>query len=265
MAEFVIDRILIYPVRSLGGMSIIDAEISPGGSLLGDREWVVVRPDGSVLWQGDIPRTTLLSAFLSNGELSVRGHDGGIGPRPRDAQGGATTVRQDGYSLSGVDQGEEIAQWLSDQLRTSCRLVRIGAEAHRWGGLNPIHAVSLVSLAALNERLAEQGAAPVEVERFRPNVVLSGRHSAFDEERAEEIHFPDASLVLREPCVRCELPNISRLDASRGKQPLKMIGTMSRTRSSARPASFGVYCTAEGKSLRTGMEDMTGHVGQSRL
>lgn len=117
---------------------------------------VVVRPDGSLLWQGDIPLMTLLSPSLSDGELVVRGHDLGIGPRPRDAQGGNTTVRQDGYSLSGIDQGEEIAQWLSDQLETSCRLVRIGAEAHRWTGLNPIHAVSLVSLTTLN---------PV---RFRP-------------------------------------------------------------------------------------------------
>lgn len=256
MAGFVIDRILIYPVRSLGGMTITHAQITPAGSFLGDREWVVVRPDGSLLWQGDIPRMTLLSATLADGELVLRGHDGEIGPSPRDAARGTTTIRQDGYSLEGIDQGEAIAQWLTGQLGTPCRLVRIGAEAHRWGGLKPIHAVSLVSLAALNSRLSDQGEEAVEVERFRPNVVVSGSHTAFYEENVEEILFPDVSLVLREPCVRCELPNISRRDATRGKQPLKMIGAMSRTRSSARPASFGVYCTARGTVLREGMTDI---------
>jgi uncharacterized protein len=253
MAEFVIERILIYPVRSLGGMTMTQAEITPAGSLLGDREWVVVRPDGSLLWQGDIPRMTLLSASLVDGELAVRGHDGALGPRPKDGVGGVTTVRQDGYSVPGTDQGDDIAQWLSAQLEAPCRLVRTGAEAHRWGGLNPIHAVSLVSLAALNERLVDQGYEPVEVERFRPNVVFSGRHDAFDEERVETIEFDGASLLLREPCVRCELPNISRVDASRGKQPLKLIGAMSRNRPSARPASFGTYCAARGEVLRSGM------------
>lgn len=153
MAEFVIDRILIYPVRSLGGMTITEAQITPAGSLLGDREWVVVRPDGSLLWQGDIPRMTLLSATLADGELVIKGHDGEIGPSPRNAVNGTTTIRQDGYALEGIDQGDEIARWLTDQLEAPCRLVRIGDEAHRWGGLNPIHAVSLVSLAALNARL----------------------------------------------------------------------------------------------------------------
>jgi len=252
MNPFRIENIWIYPVRSLGGMAVSEAQITASGSLRGDREWVVVQPDGRLIWQGDIPRMTLLSASLDGGKLMVRGHDGKLGPEPMDAVDGQTTVTQDGYTLAGIDQGNDVAHWLSEQLGTSCRLVRTGEEAHRWGGLNPIHAVSLVSLAALNARLSEHGDEPVEVERFRPNVVLSGSHAAFDEELATEITFAAASLDIREPCVRCELPNISRRDASRGKQPLKMIGTMSRDRPAARPASFGIYCTAKGKSLRVG-------------
>ncbi|WP_046144001.1 MOSC domain-containing protein [Devosia soli] len=253
MAVFRIETIFIYPVRSIGGMAVAEAQITPGGSLRGDREWVVVRPDGSLLWQGDIPRMTLLSASIETDGLRIRGHDGGVGPVPRDIAGGDVAVRQDGYTLAGIDQGDEMAEWLGAQLETPCRLVRVGEEAHRWGGLNPIHAVSLASLAALNARLVSAGEAAVEVERFRANVVLGGSHAAFAEEAADELVFEDASLVLREPCVRCELPNISRVDARRGKQPLKAIGMMSRSRPAARPASFGTYCTAKGTSLRLGM------------
>jgi uncharacterized protein len=253
MTKFRIDQLLIYPVRSLGGMSVSHTQITAGGSLVGDREWVVVRPDGSLIWQGDIPRMTLLSARLDNGALILIGHDGQIGPDAKDDPDGQTTVTQDGFTLAGVDQGGEVADWLSDQLGTRCRLVRIGEEAHRWGGLNPIHAISLASLSALNTRLVEHGHQTVEAERFRPNVILSGSHAAFAEEFETELNFGEASLTIREPCVRCELPNISRENADRGKQPLKMIGAMSKARPAARPASFGMYCAARGPVLRVGM------------
>lgn len=252
MTVFGIEQLFIYPVRSLGGMAVSEARITASGSLQGDREWIVTRPDGSLVWQGDIPRMALLSARLDGTSLILKGNDGTIGPPAADALG-RTAVRQDGYDLIGFDQGDAIADWLSNQLQSPCRLVRTGEEAHRWGGLNPIHAVSLVSLSVLNARLAARGEQPVEVERFRPNVVFSGAHAAFEEETAGELIFDQSSLVLREPCVRCELPNISREDASRGMQPLKLIGAMSRQRPTARPASFGTYCTAKGNVLRVGM------------
>lgn len=253
MTTFIIESILIYPVKSLGGMAVDDAKITASGSLVGDREWVVTRPDGSALWQGDIPRMTLLSACLEGGDLVLRGHDGSVGPRPRDEIGSHVRVQQEGYQLSGMDQGDAVADWLTEQLGAACRLVRVGAQAHHWAGLNPVHVVSSVSLSALNARLNAQGQTHVEVERFRPNVVLGGTHAAFAEEMATRLQFDDASLTLQEPCVRCELPNISLKDGSRGKQPLKLLGRMSRERPTARPASFGTYCTAHGKSLRVGM------------
>ena len=253
MAKFRIDQLQIYPVRSIGGMSVPRAQITPAGSLAGDREWVVVRPDGSLIWQGDIPRMTLLSARLEDGALILMGHDGHIGPDAEDDPEGQTTLTQDGFTLAGIDQGGAVATWLSDQLGTRCRLVRVGVEAHRWGGLNPIHAISLASLSALNTRLVKDGHQAVEAERFRPNVILSGSHAAFDEELETDLNFSEASLTMREPCVRCELPNIRRDNANRGKQPLKMIGQMSKDRPMASPASFGMYCAAHGPVLIVGM------------
>lgn len=253
MTTFRIEQIFIYPVKSLAGMAVPEAEITTSGSLRGDREWIVTRPDGSLLWQGDIPRMTLLSARLEAGSLVLTSHDGLPGPRPGDASDTPVMVEQEGYRLAGLDQGDAVAHWLTEQLGSPCRLVRVGEEAHRWAGLNPIHAVSTVSLSALNARLAEQGEAAIAVERFRPNIVLSGAHTAFAEEVATELRFDDTSLSLREPCVRCELPNISLTDARREKQPLKLIGAMSRQRPAARPASFGTYCTARGTSFHVGM------------
>jgi uncharacterized protein YcbX len=253
MTTFTIDQIYIYPVKSLGGMATAEARITESGSLQGDREWIVTRPDGNLLWQGDIPRMALLSARLEGGDLILKGHDASVAPMPRDVPGPPVMVQQDGYCLSGMDQGDAVANWLLGQLGSACRLVRVGREAHHWGGLNPIHVVSSVSLSALNTRLVALGEPAVEVERFRPNIVLSGTHTAFAEEMEAQLAFGDTSLSLREPCVRCELPNISLEDGTRGRQPLKLVGRMSRERPAARPASFGTYCTAHGKSLRVGM------------
>jgi uncharacterized protein YcbX len=196
---------------------------------------------------------TLLGAALDAATLTLRGADGATLSIERGHGGAAATVTQYGHSLAGVDAGDAVTEWLGQQLHAACRLVRVGAEAHRWGGLNPVHAISLRSLLALNERLIEQGDAPVEAERFRPNVVLGGDHGAFAEEAAAAIGFDSVELVLREPCIRCELPNISRLDATRGKQPLKLIGGMAKGRLTAKPASFGIYATARGDALRLGM------------
>ena len=132
------------------------------------------------------------------------------------------------------------------------RLVRIGDAAHRWEGLNPVHVVADATVTALNEALLERGDEAVATMQFRPNVIL-GNGGAFVEEQNAVLNFGAASLHLREPCVRCELPNISLVDASRGKQPLKFLGKWSEARPSAKAASFGTYCTAAGSSLRTGM------------
>lgn len=255
MPDFRIAQLWIYPVKSLGGMAVDSATITSAGSLLGDREWIVARADGQMLWQGDIPRMTLLGATLEREALVLTGADGDRLRLDSAHDGTASAISQYGHRLDGVDAGDGAAEWLAHQLHTACRLVRVGGEAHRWGGLNPVHALSVHSLLALNQRLVEQGDAPVEAERFRPNIVLDGDHGAFAEETAQSIRFEGAELVPREPCVRCELPNISRIDASRGRQPLKLIGGMAKSRLNARPASFGIYATARGETLRVGMEN----------
>ncbi|MBJ3786925.1 MOSC domain-containing protein [Devosia sediminis] len=251
MSAFEIAQLWIYPVKSLGGMAVERVQVTAAGSFHGDREWIVTRPDGKMLWQGDVPAMTLLSARIEHDCLVLEG------PEPADriivapTEGAPADVLQYGYRLAGHDQGEAAASWLSERLSTPCRLVRVGQAAHDWGGLNPLHAISMISLASLNARLGMLQP-PIEPERFRPNIVLSGDHQPFEEERIGALDLGAARLLLREPCTRCELPNISRADATRSRQPLKLIGAMSKERGSTRPAAFGIYSRAEGLDLRFG-------------
>ena len=247
-----IRELWIYPVKSLGGVRVDQATITTAGSLALDREWLVVDADDHKIWQGDIPRMTLVRVALDDTALTLSMD--GMEPLRlgRDHSGAARTVSMYRRLFPGVDAGDAAAEWLTRALGQSLRLVRIGDAAHRWDELNPVHVVSDASIAALNEALIEQGDDAVVPMRFRPNVILSNG-DAFVEEQNAVLDFGDARLHLREPCVRCELPNISLIDASRGKQPLKIIGRLSQDRPTAKAASFGTYCTAEGAVLRTGM------------
>lgn len=256
MAKVFIRELWIYPVKSLGGVRVDEATITSAGSLSLDREWLVVDDNRNKMWQGDIPRMTLVRVTLTPNQLLLD-----MAGRPtltlrRDHDGEAVDVTMYKRTFAGIDAGDEAAVWLSDALGQSLRLVRIGDGAHRWDGLNPVHVVSDASLASLNEALLEQNDDAVVPMRFRPNVVLAARDAAdpFFEESNPLLDFGAARILLREPCVRCELPNISLVDASRGKQPLKLIGRLSKDRPHAAPASFGTYCRAEGTTLRVGME-----------
>lgn len=248
-----IDSIFLYPVKSVGGIAVDSAQITETGSLKGDREWLVVNENGEMRWQGDIPALTLLAADYANGALGLSNKAGERVAIAADHGGAARTVTQYGFSFPGTDAGDEIAQALSDWLGERLRLVRIGAEAHRWPKLNPVHSVSDLSHAALNQRLAQDGKPPVEITRFRPNLILSVS-SPWEEEESDRLDFGTASLVLTEASIRCVLPNIDPSTAEIGREPLYTIAQLSRERTSGRKASFGIYSRAEGARLSVGMQ-----------
>jgi len=59
--------------------------------------------------------------------------------------------------------------------------------------------------------------------------------------------------------VRCELPNINRFDANRERQPLKLIGALSRERVTTALAGFGVYARLSGPGeIRVGARGALG-------
>ena len=243
----------VYPVKSLGGVAVERAAILPEGSLQGDREWLVVDEAGAMLWQGDLPRMALLRVEYAPDRLAMRRPDGAAVEMDPRHGGEACVVTQYRNGFDGVDAGAEAAAFLSAWLDRPARLVRIGGQAHRWPKVNPLHVLSDRSLEALNARLGAADEAALPTARFRPNVLLAGADRPFIEETMAVIDFGEARIRLREPATRCELVNISLVDASRERQPLPLIARMSRERPSARKGSFGVYSQAEGTELVRGM------------
>jgi uncharacterized protein len=93
---------------------------------------------------------------------------------------------------------------------------------------------STASLAELNRRLRQQGEAPVEMNRFRPNLVLDGI-DAHDEDHVEQLQIdtPQGTVQLKlvKPCARCTIPGV---DPRTGVQGFEVIDALAGYRSDPR-------------------------------
>jgi uncharacterized protein YcbX len=200
-----------------------------------DRRMMVVRPDGEFLTQREHPRLALVTPKLQNGtlELSAPNYDSlqlGI-----QTSGTPTLVNVwKSKGVHAIDQGEEAADWFSDWLGTSVRLVHVAegykriineqyavsADDHTgFADGYPILLTSEEGLQDLNLRLES----PVPMNRFRPNIVVKGGEP-FVEDSWNRIRIGNVELAVVKPCARCEVTTIDKETLERSKEPLKTLG-----------------------------------------
>ena len=231
-----------HPIKSCAGIAQHEALLVETG-LQFDRQWMVVDEDGRMLTQREWPRLALIECRFKGDDLLLRAPGMLALHLSLDHVEAATRVQVWDDTVRAYDMGALASQWVSDFLARpgrpplKLRIVRFDPEQkrlsnQRWTGAVeaenafsdgfPILVASTASLAELNRRLAQRGAAAVDLRRFRPNVVLDGVEP-FDEDHLDELHI-DAEggpVVLRlvKPCVRCGIPNVDPDQASIGDEP----------------------------------------------
>ena len=92
----------------------------------------------------------------------------------------------------------------------------------------PVLVASQASLDDLNRRLATAGAAPVDVARFRPNVLVAPNPgetlAPFAEDAWQALRLgARVALALVKPCARCVVTTINQATATRGVEPLRTL------------------------------------------
>jgi uncharacterized protein YcbX len=139
---------------------------------------------------------------------------------------------------AAVDQGDEVAEWLSRFLRRPCRLVRMAEDHVR--RVDPVYAVSEAdqvgfadgypfliiseeSLADLNARLAQ----PLLMNRFRPNIVVRGG-AAYAEDGWCRVRIGGIEFSLVKACARCAITTTDQATAQVGREPLATLATYRR-------------------------------------
>jgi uncharacterized protein YcbX len=224
-----IARLFVYPVKSCGGVEVQEAVLTDTGLDL-DRAWMVIDDEGRFVTQRQLPRMALVRPQIKHHEVVLRAPGMLALHLQIDTVEEPARVRIWNDDVSAYDMGVVAAQWFTDFLGRSLRLVRFDPEQRRlsspeWTGgteaLNqfsdgfPLLVISQASLDSLNARLAGAGHAPVGIERFRPNIVLTGLAS-HQEDALAAIHIDAGEEVqLRpvKPCPRCPITNVDPVTA----------------------------------------------------
>jgi uncharacterized protein YcbX len=237
-----IAALYLHPIKSCAGIAVREALLIETG-LEFDRAWMVVDAHGRFLTQRELPRMALVQPTLKHTEVVLRAPGMLALHLAIDAVEAPTRATVWNDEVAAYDMGDLAAQWFSDFLGRQCRLVRFDPEQKRlsnkqWTGDidaenafsdgYPVLVTSEASLADLNQRLAARGAAPVEMNRFRPNLVLSGL-DAYGEDHLDEIRFdtPEGEVLLKlvKPCSRCTIPSVDPTTGEQGHEPGDTLGT----------------------------------------
>jgi uncharacterized protein YcbX len=220
-----IERLFVYPVKSCGGVEVREAQLAETGIDL-DRAWMVVDEQGNFVTQRELPRLALVRPTLKLTEVVLRAPGMLALHLQIDTVEAPATVRLWDEEVPAFDMGDTASQWFTDFVGRRVRLVRFDPEHRRlssleWtGGVEapnqfsdgyPVLVASTASLDLLNDKLRAAGHEPVAIERFRPNIVLSGVE-AHDEDRLElmTIATEGGRVQLKpvKPSPRCTIANV---------------------------------------------------------
>jgi uncharacterized protein len=251
-----ISQINVYPIKSCAGIALDEARMFAHG-LEYDRYWMLVDTSGRFVTQRTMPRMALIEPELAGSELVVRAPGRAPFRTPLDAAVLSDAERIDvtvwRSTLNALDVGGEAAQWFSAFLGAPLRLVRFDPAAQRianrdWTGDTiaplrfadgyPLLAIGQASLDDLNARLANKGVDAIPMNRFRPNLVLSGIE-AYEEDYIDTLRIETGAgpigLRFVKPCTRCPIPTIDQLSgAPDPRWPHEPTDTMSAYRADSR-------------------------------
>ena len=231
MAEVTIRELYTYPVKGCGGGPAEELVLTERG-IEGDREYSFVGQDGLLVDQKKTPMLASVSAQLSGGGLLLRHATRGIYTHiPRlegDTIPGSWVLDQ----FEGIDQGDEIAEWVSDIIGKKVRLIRAdkpwrinfpvpslkrvhGKPKQKFTAATDVSLTNLASLEALNRDLE----VPIGMDRFRPNVVVDGI-GAYEEDNMDLVGNDDVELMQVTSAERCV---IITTDQETGERPANNI------------------------------------------
>ena len=225
----VLRDIFIHPIKSCGAVRLSSVYVSALG-LAGDREWQVVDADFGRLTQRQHQRlATVRPEPLDHGGIRLSALDmATIDIDLPDGQPISVTTSLLKIPVTAIDAGNAAAQWFSTLTGTTARLVMLsGGTGWRLPGdldvfaqnaaftdAAPVLVTSTSSLDWIRERAAED----VTMDRFRPNLVVSG-FEPWEEDRWATFRIGDAELFSSIPWPRCPIPQIDQTSAQRHREP----------------------------------------------
>jgi len=247
-----VSDIRIYPIKSIAGILLNQAQVEPQG-LANDRLMMLVDDNGFFITQRKYPQLALIKTQLREQSLSLC-----VPMFPE------LLISKDDFSsqllkvviwkdeCSGYVANNNINEWFSKYLGFSVRLINYSIERPRKTDPNysidsdivsfadgfPLLAIAQSSLSDLNTRLTD----PVTMTYFRPNVVVEGCE-AYAEDLWKRIKIGKVEFEAVKRCSRCVLTTINPNTGIKhpAGEPLK---TLSNYRKNTAGVLFGMNLIA---------------------
>jgi uncharacterized protein YcbX len=237
-----ISELYHYPVKGCAGIRVPTCALGLAG-LGHDRRFLVTDLDGTYRTQRRDPLLATVQPavgeHLDDGPLTLSAPGAGTIHVPIDTTAPRRPVTLFDRPYTGIDQGEEVATWLTAVLGKPSRLVLAPPEHHRvtdgltpgtsaYADSSPVHLLSATSLRDLNDRITAHGGRPVPMSRFRPNIVVDG-WQAHEEDHALRLTTGDVELAYAKPAIRCVVTTVDQLTGAKsGPEPLRALATYRR-------------------------------------
>lgn len=235
----ILSGIHIYPVKSCAALSPGQAQVEPRG-LRGDRRWMVVDAGGTFVTARKHPKMVLIRAEIEGDSLQlaapgmpvVQLHPAAAVSRvaasvwasetmamPACAEADAWVSRYLGFPARFVHMDKDCARAIDSKYAHS------GEEVSFADGF-PLLLISQAALDTLNERLAS----PVDMLRFRPNLIVTGT-AAHAEDGWRCIRIGEVRFDVVKACVRCVLTTVQpeRGEFDPSGEPLRTLVNYRRT------------------------------------
>ncbi len=222
-----LSSIHIYPIKATAGIDLPAAMVEARG-LKDDRRYLITDLGGKFMTQRQHPRLALIRVSLGERlQLDAPGMPPLLLPNNHSAD--LRDVEVWGDRLPAHHCGPDAQTWLSNFLQIPCQLVHMPDTSQRptahgklgadqlvsFADAYPFLLISTASLADLNARLQQ----PVPMNRFRPNLVVSGC-AAFEEDTWQQIRIGAVVFDLVKGCDRCSVPGVDQATGIQVKDPM---------------------------------------------
>jgi uncharacterized protein YcbX len=238
LAVLTVTGLFVYPIKACGGVAVEQAKVGRYG-LEGDRQWMVVDAQMQGLTQRTHPALARVRPRPTGDGGLVLESEGRTAVAVNARLVAETTVEVWGQPVRAADAGDEAADWLTDFLGESVRLAGVADGYERpvnprrdkrgrqvsFADSYPLLLCSESSLAELN-RLASE---PVPMDRFRPNLVISGDAGPWAEDSWTAIQVGDgARFDVVKGCDRCAVPQVDQRTGERHREPARVLAAHRR-------------------------------------
>ncbi|MEM9895012.1 MAG: MOSC N-terminal beta barrel domain-containing protein [Bacteroidota bacterium] len=246
-----VSELFIYPVKSLLGIAVDQAEVRERG-FVGDRRWMIVDKRNVALTQRTHPILSQISVDLDNDGIHLSYNGSSIRLTETTSVGKHIEVEIWGDKVTAITASASQNRWISEIVGDPCQFVFMSETAVRRVSMKyarndeevsfadgaPYLLIGQSSLADLNDRLE----IPVPMNRFRPNIVIAGSE-AYEEDTWQDFNIGGVSFYGTHTCKRCVFTTVDQETGIRGKEPVK---TLSTYRKQGNQIAFGLNVNSIG-------------------